>query len=401
MKLKEVKYQPVSVKDILKEMSDLSSLMIDLAYTSYLFNNKPLAEEVMKLEERVDYLSYLLLMNASLAVRDKEDAEQIAGILKVASAVDGISNAAADIANLVLLGITAHELVWYAFEDTYETVDAFIIPPNRGFEDKTLEELSFESKLGVNIIAVRKGSRWILNPPDNLVVSVGDVIIVRGGVDSIENMERLLGQFKERKYKVASAEWKKVGKMIEDLKDISEFMIYLAYSSLLFNNKDLAKEVQELEEYVDDLHMKFELSILKMANTLSNEEKKILGLLRIGIATENIADNAAVMAEITLRGLEPHPILKSVVDESEELIVAVRVLENSDIANKRLYDTKLEEIGAIVLAVRRDKEWFFKPDDNFVFLPNDVLIVRIYPETRYELIRLTGVPIDEKENTES
>ncbi|MGQ4834005.1 MAG: potassium channel family protein [Candidatus Asgardarchaeia archaeon] len=401
MKLKEVKYVPVSVKEILKEMSDLSSLMIDLAYTSYLFNNKPLAEEVMKLEERVDYLSYLLLMNASLAVRDKEDAEQIAGILKVASAVDGISNAAADIANLVLLGITAHELVWYAFEDTYETVDAFEIPPNRGFENKTLEDLSFESKLGINIIAVRKGSRWILNPPDNLVVNVGDVIIVRGGVDSIEHMERIFGQVKEKKYEVASSEWKKVGKMIEDLKDISEFMIYLAYSSLLFNNKDLAREVQELEEYVDSLHMKFELSILKMASSLSDDEKKILGLLRLGIATENIADAAALMAEITLRGLEPHPILKTVVDESEELIIAIKVLERSEIANKRLYDTNLEEIGAIVLAVRRNKEWFFKPDDNFVFLPNDVIIVRIYPETRHELIRLVGIPAEDEARVES
>jgi len=392
LKLKEVKYEPISVKELLKRMSTCSSLMVDLAYTSFLFNNKQLAEEVMKLEENVDYLSYLLLMNSSLAVRDKEDAEQIAGILKVASAVDAISNAAADIANLVLLGITAHDLVWYAFEDTYETVDVFEIPPNRGFDGKTLEELSFESKLGVNIIAIRKGSRWIVNPPDNTPLEVNDVIIVRGGVDSIEHMEQLFGIKREKLMEKVSPEWKKVGKMIEDLKDISELMTYLAYSALMFNDKELAKEVQRLEEYVDDLHMNYELSVLRMSSSLSKDEKTILGLLRLGIATENMADAAALMGEITLRGLAPHPILKSVVNESEEIIIPVRVTEKSSIANKRLYDTDLEEIGAIVLAVRRDREWFFEPDENFVFLPHDVLIVRIYPETKHELIRLVGEP---------
>jgi len=169
-------------------------------------------------------------------------------------------------------------------------------------------------------------------------------------------------------------------------------MTYLAYSALMFNDKELAKEVQRLEEYIDDLHMNYELSVLRMSSSLSKDEKTILGLLRLGIATENMADAAALMGEITLRGLAPHPILKSVVNESEEIIIPVRVTEKSSIANKRLYDTDLEEIGAIVLAVRRDREWFFEPDENFVFLPHDVLIVRIYPETKHELIRLVGEP---------
>jgi uncharacterized protein with PhoU and TrkA domain len=51
------------------EMKDLSELMIDLAYSAALFNSRPLAEEVIEMERRVDSLAYLLDMSAMIAVR--------------------------------------------------------------------------------------------------------------------------------------------------------------------------------------------------------------------------------------------------------------------------------------------------------------------------------------------
>ena len=44
-----------------------------------------------------------------------------------------------------------------------------------------------------------------------------------------------------------------------ELKNTSELMIDLAYSSLMLNSKELAEEVQRLEEYMDKLHTDFEL----------------------------------------------------------------------------------------------------------------------------------------------
>ena len=43
-----------SVKDILIEMKDMSELMVDLAYSAVLFNNKDAAEEVLTLENRLN-----------------------------------------------------------------------------------------------------------------------------------------------------------------------------------------------------------------------------------------------------------------------------------------------------------------------------------------------------------
>jgi len=187
----EVQYKPLSVREILKEMKNLSSLMIDLAYSAFLYNHRKLAEEVMRLEERVDYLSYLLGIQAALAARDREDAERISGILKVASAVDKISDAAADIANLVLLNISIHPTIHSAFKKTEEILGRIKIREGSVMVDKALEDLKLETRIGVDIIALRREKVWILNPGKEVKLKPGDILIARGSVESIELLDKL------------------------------------------------------------------------------------------------------------------------------------------------------------------------------------------------------------------
>ncbi|RLG99076.1 potassium channel protein, partial [Candidatus Bathyarchaeota archaeon] len=98
-------------------------------------------------------------------------------------------------------------------------------------------------------------------------------------------------------------------KKLVELKDTSELMLDLAYSALLLNSKELAEEVEQLEEHMDDLHTEFELLVLSSGFS-PKESKDFLGLIRLGVVTEKIADAAAQIAEVVLRGLKPHPILK-------------------------------------------------------------------------------------------
>ena len=191
MVTQEVQYKPLSVREILKEMKNLSSLMIDLAYSAFLYNHRKLAEEVMRLEERVDYLSYLLGIQAALAARDREDAERISGILKVASAVDKISDAAADIANLVLLNISIHPTIHSAFKKTEEILGRIKIREGSVMVDKALEDLKLETRIGVDIIALRREKVWILNPGKEVKLKPGDILIARGSVESIELLDKL------------------------------------------------------------------------------------------------------------------------------------------------------------------------------------------------------------------
>jgi uncharacterized protein with PhoU and TrkA domain len=191
-RLERIEYKPVPVRELLIEMKDLSELMIDLAYSAALFNNKPLAEEVLELEMRVDTLAYLLNMNAMLAVRDAEDAESLVGVSVVASAADKISDAAADIAAIVLHGIGIHPIVIEAFEKTEERLTRIQTKPNSILVGKQLGELELAAKIGVDIIAIRRGKELIIDPKENEVIKQDDIITARGAPGGVEDFEKLV-----------------------------------------------------------------------------------------------------------------------------------------------------------------------------------------------------------------
>src|SRR5665648_909413 len=107
---REIKYCPHSMKDILTSMKDTSELMVDLAYSAVIYNNKDIAEEVLRLEEKMDTLGYHIKIAAMLAARRIEEAEALSGALQIAAASEHIANAAGDIAKTAIYGITLPEL---------------------------------------------------------------------------------------------------------------------------------------------------------------------------------------------------------------------------------------------------------------------------------------------------
>jgi uncharacterized protein with PhoU and TrkA domain len=164
-----------------------------------------------------------------------------------------------------------------------------------------------------------------------------------------------------------------------ELKNTSELMIDLAYSSLIFNSKELAEEVQRLEEYVDKLHTDFEL--LALTSGFRKEEASgFLGLIRLGVATEKIADAAAEMAEVVLREIEPHPVLKLAIREAEETVTQVCVTEGSSLVNKTLKEARVpEETGMWILALKRGEK-SLRPKPDLRIQLGDVLIASGYSE---------------------
>jgi len=183
--------------------------------------------------------------------------------------------------------------------------------------------------------------------------------------------------------------FKEVVDMLAELKDTSELMMDLAYSSILLNSKELAQEVATLEEYVDDLHTKFELLVL--ARCISPEESKnFLGLIRLGVVTEGIADAAMQIAGVVLRGLEPHPVLKLAIREAEETVIYAPVSKKSALAGKTLREAQVqEETGMWVLCIKRGDRWV-RPKPDTVIEAGDHLIVSGYAEGVEDLKRLTN-----------
>ncbi len=194
----KIEYKPISVREALTEMKDLSEIMIDLAYSAALFHSRELAEEVLELEKRVDYLAYMLDMNAMLAARDAEDAESLIGVATVAAATDKISDAAADIAIIVLKEIGIHPIVREVFEKVEERLARAEVKSTSILINKKLGDLELAAKIGVDIIAIRRRKDWIIDPSEDETILEGDVLIARGaplGVDELKGLAE--GKIKE------------------------------------------------------------------------------------------------------------------------------------------------------------------------------------------------------------
>ena len=170
-----------------------------------------------------------------------------------------------------------------------------------------------------------------------------------------------------------------IANRLVDLKNTSELIINLAYTSLFLNSIELAEEVQMLENRIDKMRLEFELFVL--ANELRAEEARdFLGLIRLGEVTERIADAGSKIAEVVLRGLKPHPVLKLVIEEAEETVSRIQITKQSTLVGKTLRQAQIpEKTGMWVLVIRRNANWL-RPKPDTVLQPNDVLVASGYAE---------------------
>ena len=187
IKVKKTEYRPAPVRETLIQMKDISELMIDLAYSAALFHNRELAEEVMELESKIDDLVYLLNMNLMLAARDKYDAETLAGVAKVGSLTNAISDAAADIASLVIHGIGVHPVVREVFQRAEEHLARVVLSEDSILTGKTVDDLDLAAEVGVDIIAIRRGMHWHINPDKEILVPE-DVLVARGTDEGLKTL---------------------------------------------------------------------------------------------------------------------------------------------------------------------------------------------------------------------
>jgi len=189
IKVRKTEYRPVPVRETLIQMKDISELMIDLAYSAALFHNKELASEVMELEIKVDDLVYLLNMNLMLAARDREDAEKLSGVAKIGSLTNAISDAAADIASLVLHDIMVHPSVREVFQRAEEHLVRVLVDEHSFLAGKPIDDLELAAEVGVDIIAIRRGEIWHINP-DKEILLPEDVLVARGTADGLESLSK-------------------------------------------------------------------------------------------------------------------------------------------------------------------------------------------------------------------
>lgn len=175
--------------------------------------------------------------------------------------------------------------------------------------------------------------------------------------------------------------------MFTQLKDTSGLMVDLAYSALLYGSEEVADHVLEMEENVDRLHTQFELAILELRET--RPTRGLLGSIRLALAAEELADAAAMMADIVKKGIRAHPVIGMALEKAEETIVVTEITEASSLGHKSVGELGLEDdLGMRIIAVRRGDRWTYNPPDSFILLPRDVIIAQGYSDGREKLLTL-------------
>ncbi|WP_456368043.1 potassium channel family protein [Thermococcus sp.] len=180
------------IRGCLVEMKDLSSLMIDLAFSSVLYNSEDIAEEVYLLEERMDDLTVHVKKLALRAAKHEEDPESLLSIIDLADINERISDAAYAIADIILRDIEPHPIIRKIMEDTEEELGRVTVRPGSVLIGKTLAQLKLPSKIGTRILAIKRGNRYIYNPGRNDTIEEGDVLIAVSS--DIDKLKKLAGE---------------------------------------------------------------------------------------------------------------------------------------------------------------------------------------------------------------
>lgn len=386
---------PNTVKGLLAEIKDSSELMVDLAYAALFFSDADLAKEVGRLEERMfDYLRELRKLSI-LAARSPEDAEHMAGVLEIASAVEKIADAAEDIAHVVSSGLGIVDDLRRDLRHADEIVSRIKVRDGAPAIGQTLRELALPVEIGMWVIAARRGGEWDLDPKADYVVAANDALLVKGPEDSVQLARELMGapalpEVPEPPEMVLSDLDRAVDLLVE-MKNSAEVAVGLAYSSLLFNDQALAAEVANLEARSDAIHDELESWVLRSALEARNPDD-LRGLIRLASASEMIFDSAREMTRLVEQGEELHPVIAAALVESDEVGFETVVAPGSLADGKSIKELAIEtETGMFVLALQRGRRWTYRPKPRFVLAANDRVIAIGPAEGGEELDRMVGM----------
>ena len=364
-----VKFKPVPIKKLLRNMKDEASIALDIAFYSFVYEDKDVALEVEKIDNDIDNEFNLLVLQLMVAARDPEDAEKLLPAFRLGMAIDLTAEAASDIATTVLKGYKVSRLVKAALETTEEIYVKLIV--NEKLDGTKVSDLKERYGL-IDVIVLRRGGVTIVNPPDDTVLEKGDVIVVRGDRDDVMRLAKELGINLSIPTVKFSDEEREVASRLALLKNMAEIAFDLAVYSLLYQDSRAAEEVMEIENFMDEESAKLEMEIIR--RTVNSEEVYTSTVLIRSL--EKVTDAAMSMAQLALVENEVHPILREVTEEGEERIIVLRVRDDCDITIGQL-----EEMSdGTVLALYLEGIWIPLPNGSTKLMKGMKLLMKVFSE---------------------
>lgn len=179
-----------TVRELLTEMKDASETIVDLAYASLMYNSKDMAEKVEEMDRDIDDMKFAIRTKILMAVRTKENAREMTGVLQVASATDRISEAAGEIVKLLNVPKEERPFINEIINESDEKIMMTRISPRSDMAGNTIDQLAVEASTGTKIIAMKNRYGWVYNPDGDVKLRAGDDIIVNGSQDGFNRLKK-------------------------------------------------------------------------------------------------------------------------------------------------------------------------------------------------------------------
>ncbi|MFV2014731.1 MAG: potassium channel family protein, partial [Candidatus Heimdallarchaeota archaeon] len=177
-------YKVSSVQDLVTEGMNLAILQFDLAFAAVAMNDKQLAEKVLEMEEELDEIIQNLYQHTALSIRSHKDAEDLNLYFHLGSALNTISDASANIAEIVTQNINSFIGNDALIDALHDTVDAVGIDSTSKFFNQCEKDLDLKEKLGVDIMALKRGNDIIFGNEEKYLDN--DIVYLRGPNPAIE-----------------------------------------------------------------------------------------------------------------------------------------------------------------------------------------------------------------------
>lgn len=392
-----------NLREMLAEAKDTTELMVDLAYAALYFDDLDMADEVEELEREVSDLVHRMRTIAVLAARNPKEAEAMASVFQVISAVERIGNDAVDISHIVTrrVGIPRQLVVDLSMAE--EVSHRVEVAERSHFANRPLSSFELPVVTGMRIMAIRRGRSWIIDPGGDDIINPGDVLFLRGSPDGIPRLRELAGapnwRPPEPPDNVALTNLDRAVDTLVEMKNLSEVAVGLAYSALVFRDRSLAAEVHHLEDRLDEMKHRLELWVLRSAEA-DVDVSTLRGLLHLAQASEDLGDQAQQMVWLIEKSSELHPVLGIALGDTDEIVVRMPVAEASQVVERSLGELELPiEPGFAVLAIERDGRYWYRPRKHASLRAGDSVLAVGPEEGRPALAELFGWRLVEDEDT--
>ena len=396
--------KPRNLKTFLADAKDTSELMVDLAYAALYFDDEGMAESVLGLEENMSHLVHEMRSLAMLAVRHPREVDGMSSVLQVVSAIERVSNAAVDIARIVLRKLGIPRALVVDLAQAAEVSHRLAVAAGSHLANRPLRDMELPVVVGMRVVAVQRGRRWITDVDGDTIVEPGDVLFMRGEPAGIVRLRELAAAMPWEppapEHVAAVTDLDRAVDTLVEMKNLSETAIGLAYSAIVLRDQSLAREVRGLEDRLDEMKASLQTWVLRAASDDAVDPSPLRGLLHLAEAAEDIGDQALQMVSLVLDHEDMHPVLALALGDTEDVVVKVPVGPGSAADGSALGSLGLAvDPGYHVLAVRRGGGYLYNPPKSVVLGVGDEVLASGPEEGRERLAALCGYLLEIDEET--